>query len=397
MKVDDIKIYDKYMSSYINTENALFKAKAELVCEGESICFELFNDLKADMHTPDKVLMAKINEMFTMVNNYRRCKNNNIEDYIELIESMLVETVKCRKSLSFDNDDFTEYIKESQIVADVLFTTCKNEVDSLTLNENYNMVKSSLNNLQESLLEGFNDFISKLKESFGGKHDKIVERDGKWLKENKDNLLKANYKDIEIEVPSDIKSTFTNLINRHEIFDKNFKNVEGSYEDFYQNIKRFEDKNDNLKNGLDNYIRNGNCRREVSIKKLSGDEVKNAVADMVAYCEEFLSGKGFIENKLTSIMNDYSDIDGSLKESLLYNIPYNDLNRFSIEYLQEANDEESNSGDDLEKIKNKPVENEENKSNDRLKIFRDRRIGITVLMTVAEDRYFDYIELLKGL
>lgn len=402
MKAEDIKSYDAVMGSYIDIENKLFKARTELLYEGNDICFEIFNDLKHDINTPDKTLMMKINESFTMVNNYRRNKITDIDSYVDLIDNMLMESVKQRKDLQFVNNDHEDYVKESQIISDNLFNICKSEHEAILSNDNYNLSESSVIYINELLVEGFVDFINKIKSSFGDKHEKIVERDGEWLKDNKGKLTKMNFKDIEIEVPSDYKSTFTNLINRHEIYDKNFKDTSGSYDEFYEKIKRFEDKDGNLKNGLDNYIRNGNSRREVSLKKISGEEVKSVVESMIAYCEEFLSGKGFIESKLTNIMAEY-DGEESVKESVLYNIPYDNLKAYSLSYLQEAEEnidttvEDKNNSDDLEKVKNTPVEQKETKANDRLKIFRDRQTGITVLMTISEERYFDHIALLKGL
>lgn len=402
MKAEDIKSYDAVMGSYIDIENKLFKARTELLYEGNDICFEIFNDLKHDINTPDKTLMMKINESFTMVNNYRRNKITDIDSYVDLIDNMLMESVKQRKDLQFVNNDHEDYVKESQIISDNLFNICKSEHEAILSNDNYNLSESSVIYINELLVEGFVDFINKIKSSFGDKHEKIVERDGEWLKDNKGKLTKMNFKDIEIEVPSDYKSTFTNLINRHEIYDKNFKDTSGSYDEFYEKIKRFEDKDGNLKNGLDNYIRNGNSRREVSLKKVSGEEVKSVVEFMIAYCEEFLSGKGFIESKLTNIMAEY-DSEESVKESVLYNIPYDNLKAYSLSYLQEAEEniddtvEDKNNSDDLEKVKNTPVEQKETKANDRLKIFRDRQTGITVLMTISEERYFDHIALLKGL
>lgn len=401
MKVEDIKSYDDVMESYMNIENKLFRARTELLYEGEDICFEVFNDLKDDIYSPDKRLMMKINETFTMVNNYRRNNITDIDEYVNLIDNMLMESVKQRKKLRFDSDDYKNYIKEAQLISDNLYNIYKSEHEAMISNDNYILSESSIICMNETLVESFVDFMTKIKNSFSDKHSKIVERDGKWLKDNKDRLTKINLKDIEIEVPSDYKSTFTNLINRHEIYDKNFKDVSGSYEELHEKIKRFEDGNGNLKNGLENYIRNGNSRREVSLKKISGMEVKSVVEAMVTYCEEFLSGKGFIESKLTNIMAEY-DGEENVKESLLYNIPYNNLNAYSISYLQEADgntdiDQEENNNDDLEKVKNTPVEHKETKSNDRIKIFRDRQTGITVLMTISEERYFDHINLLKGL
>ena len=53
-------------------------------------------------------------------------------------------------------------------------------------------------------------------------------------------------------------------------------------------------------------------------------------------------------------------------------------------------------------LEDEPVDDEENTDNmdnvqDNNRGLRDRQVGIAVLLTVAEDRYFDYIQILRGL
>ena len=58
--------------------------------------------------------------------------------------------------------------------------------------------------------------------------------------------------------------------------------------------------------------------------------------------------------------------------------------------------------DDNMGLEDEPVDDEENTDNmdnvqDNNRGLRDRQVGIAVLLTVAEDRYFDYIQILRGL
>ena len=413
MIVNNIKQYDEYMNSYIDIEKKIFKTKIELC---ESICFEVLSDLKDDIKTPDIKLMNKINESFTMVNNYRRQQNIDLDKFNIILDDLLIETMNCINNLNINDNCYLSYVQESKLIADYYYLIMESELNSYYTNTKYNLARNKRNEMNDILLEGVGEFLSKIKSSFGDKHEKILARDGKWLKSNKKKILDQNFEEIELEVPSDNKVSFANIINRHDTFDKNFKNMDISYDEFYENIRRFEDKSGNLKNGLDNYIRNGNSRREISLNKVSGDEAKQVVENMISYCEEFLSGKGFIESKLTDIINECNDYD-NVKESLLFDVPYNELNKYTLEYILEAKEEENLDDIDPDKLaeedkepkEDNPKEKEDNKeekneeetpesnADDKSKILRDRQTGITVLMTVAEERYFDYIDLLKGL
>jgi hypothetical protein len=64
---------------------------------------------------------------------------------------------------------------------------------------------------------------------------------------------------------------------------------------------------------------------------------------------------------------------------------------FSDENMDEEEEdlEDDTDVDDEEKSEEAPKENKHG--------IKDRQIGIAVLLTVAEERYFDYINILKGL
>ena len=260
-------------------------------------------------------------------------------------------------------------------------------------------IVTELNKL-ENLLEGSN--ASKVKSMFIDKHEKITQRDKKWLEKNKKKLLALDFEGIELEVLSDYKVTFEQLLNRHNIFDKIFVNSDNNVE---EKIRRFKDKNDNLKNGLDNYFRTGTSRREIGLRKVQGDEAKLVVENMIAYCESFLSGRQFLEDKMNSIIVYANDMN-STKESLS-----------PIELLKsllEASSEENKEDKNIDKKENKEedlnTESEEENAEQEEEIeagtevkkssedtILDRQTGVTVLLTVAEERYFDYINILKGL
>lgn len=299
------------------------------------------------------------------------------------------------------------------------------------INENF----SNYNIITEGVSDKISEFLSGLKSKFSSKHEKIVNRDGEWLKSNKDKLKKLNFKDTTIEVPSDFKVTFTQLLNRYDIFEKNFK-TNSSDEELANNTARFRDKNGNLKNGIENYYRTGNSRREVSLKKLSDNEIKENIVLFIDYCEEFLSGKGFIDEKISKLMEEgledteksevkesvymilksygillEADVPKNIDDKKVYNKD-NSVKKHDdiIPSKKENNPKDDNTDEDDSDLNdetsdednlddNTDVDDDKEKEDTKNIVNRvqDRKDALTVLMTICESRYFDYIDLLKGL
>ena len=327
-------------------------------------------------------------------------------------------------------------------------------------NINVNNVIDRLNHLEDILTENTIS-VSKIKSSFLNKHERILQRDKSWLNKNKKKISGLNFEEIEIEVPSDYKVTFEQLLNRHGIFDKAFTNQNdgGSLDD---KLRRFEDKKGDLKNGLDNYLRTGTSRREIGMRKLKGEDARFAIDNMIAYCESFLAGKQYLEEKMNNIIVSISDNsvkestspietlkillekDNSLKEiedtsQELDNLSTkNKKSDKPVEKDQNNNDDQKSTknqsaeqaADDLvdeesipepknnkqEVNKDKSAEQaaddlideesipesdkEQGANNEESKQTRgieDRQLGVAVLLSIAEERYFDYINILKGL
>ena len=312
-----------------------------------------------------------------------------------------------------------------------------------------------LNDLESLLTEGVEISISKIKLGFLNKHDKIIQRDKKWLSQNKKKILNLDYTEVELEVLSDYKVTFEQLLNRHNIFDKIFVNSENVENDLTDKLRRFEDKNADLKNGLDNYYRTGTSRREIGLRKIKGDEAKLAVENMVAYCESFLTGRQFLEEKMNTIIVAIND--SSVQESLspIYKLKIlledksevadienaakdlknpksksknedtkndemetenkedntNDKstkNKSDIEDIENTSDEledaddefeDSDNGEDIDDVENDEDDNTDQQTDDSTpqRSIKDREVGMAVLLTITEERYFDYINILKGL
>lgn len=422
MKINDVIECSELIETFGAMEIMVLNTKYNIINESSMnrVSYEMLNDLKDDLYNLMEGVKAYtreymdtnriINESFTMINKHKRM-NSDVIVFESLLDDMLIGFINKRKSIKFDGDT----VYESFICnLDTIYDNYITETASIESGSDIRMT---------GLMEGIGAILNNIKSAFSSKHDKIVTRDQKWLKDNKKKLIGLDYTDVELEVPSDYKVSFASLINHHDIFDKNFKSADAG-----DKIKRFEDKSGNLKNGLDNYFRTGSSRREIGLRKVSGDEAKNVVKSMIDYCSDFLSGKKFIEDKLDAINNEVDDSkDEVVKEHSLSAYLKGDgeelvsdkkgINVFDNSIMEASDDagkdDPKNDDDDLgleddpiddidtednkdEKTK-EDVKDETDDAKDANSVARDRQTGITVLMTIAEERYFDYIEILKSL
>lgn len=386
--------------------------------------------LESERFVKDEVVKDLILEFNTQVN---KLNDDNKRD----IMYSSISSINSLKKEIHSSGSFSDHLLE------LYFAVRKQRIKNVVLEESYIDIEgylldkqfvdlnenfSNYNIITEGVGDKISEFLSNLKNKFGSKHEKIVARDGEWLKSNKDKLKKKNFKDTTIEVPSDFKVTFTQLLNRYDIFEKNFKKA-STDEELKDNTARFRDKNGNLKNGIENYYRTGNARREVTLKKLSDNEIKENIILFIDYCEEFLSGKGFIDDKINNLIGEsIENTERSEVKESVYSIirsygilleaevpkniddktVYNDDNTVKkhddiVPSKKEKNekdetDDDNPVDDEIESDEN-DESTEEEKDDTKVVVDRiqDRKDALTVLMTISEARYFDYIDLLKGL
>ena len=381
----DLKEY--LIESFNGLEPIIEINQRDYIYENTMSILNTFSNIKKSENDVDVVIeeLSKLSQSL-IYNSKKIYMENSKSDYLDTINNVYL--YEANKIIDFNNDLYSKEI------------TCLNE--SLTIDSN-ELFNNSVTGLMEGLVGKISETLTKIKAGFGNKHDKIVERDKKWLASNKKNILSKNYDEIQLEVLSDNKVTFENLLNRHNMFDKIFVNS-SNQEDISSKLTRFEDKNGNLKNGLDNYFRTGASRREIGLRKVEGQEAKTAVENMIAYCESFLAGKKFLEEKVNNILSDLDKVE--VQESTGYShIFRGTFNPYKITSLLEVTKEDEMDNLDLEEddIDGKSKDNKQDEKNkveevkDNNRGMKDRQTGIAVLLTVAEERYFDYIQILKGL
>ena len=428
MKIKNICLYDKLIENLQYNLNEINQVRYTIQFENDELIInEMIDDLRNNLIESFKSLDN------ILVNNQKQYIYDNIniiyktlhdEYHIENLNK-LYESINLNfKNNYFDNDyenDFNDII-ENYIRYSQKIINCNNDlyrkefmILSEQLNANFDdLYNNTVTGLMEGLIESISNILNKIKAGFGNKHDKILLRDKEWLKSNKKKILNLDYSSIELEVVNDYNITFEGLLNRHNIFDKHFVNSNNK-DKLIDLLRRFEDKKGDIKNGLDNYFRTGNSKREIGLRKVSGDDAKTVVENMVNYCENYLAGRKFLDEKIDNVTNELSNnnIQEVTDYSQIFKHEFNPykhitLEKFSdVKFNDEAVDQEQELNeddmvDDNMGLEDEIDDNENNNDNieetqDNNRGMRDRQIGIAVLLTVAEERYFDYIQILRGL
>jgi hypothetical protein len=416
MRIKNINTYELIMENLYFSLNEINKTLYNTLLEdNEYICNEMCKDLKNSLIESFKNLEPNLlnNQKEYIYENMRNIHNTfynlEIKDIREKLSKLYESIDSSSKSIymEFDYNDDLNYIYESYIslnqrIMNVNKELYRKEYMILTeqINEDFiNVYNKNIEYLSEGLIGKISEFLGRIKNGFGNKHNKILNRDKKWLVSNKKNLLNMDYSNVELEVVSDYNITFEGLMQRHNIFDKNFINSNNK-DKLPDLLRRFEDKKGDIKNGLDNYFRTGSSKKEIGMRKVSGDDAKTAVENMIDYCENFLAGKKFLDEKIDNITKSLSDL--GVKEtsdySMLFGYEYNPYKYITLEANGDFNIEfdEDNDGD-FDEDEQPEEKNNMNEIKENGRGIRDRQVGIAVLLTVTEERYFDYIKILKGL
>ena len=360
----------------------------------------------------DKIISELINLNKILIEYYNKIEE---EQYNEIVYEMIYDLKYIIKesilNSNYYDHDMNYFVLENYHIIRKIYdkdkilesiNTISNNINKYLLSINYNDNIILENNIfkdyklvTEGLISNITKSLSNIKSGFGDKHDKLVKRNKNWLKTNKKVILSKDFDEIELEILSDNKITFEGLLNRHNIFDKIFVNSSNN-NDLTSKLTRFEDKHGDLKNGLDNYFRTGTSRREIGLRKVSGEEAKTAVENMIEYCESFLAGRSYLDEKINNIIISVNET--KVKESYNYISPYR---TYTLkEALEDDDDIDKYITDDTEGFEDeqpKDENNTEEETNKETRGLKDRQIGIAVLMTVAEERYFDYMNILRQL
>lgn len=380
------------IEAYSNIECMICEATENILVESENIIIkEMITDLENDINK-NISLFEKNSKVYSEMNRSiekliylkKGIRTNNFDLIIESLNNTLCDVINTRNKYKSDSRLENIFIDNAKLIANSRLTNSINHL-KYNINESYSYTEENI------LLEAdsnANNNLEKIKGLFGSKHDKIVARDKKFIDSLKDN--KKISADMELEVPDDNNVDFEKLVSRYDNFIKNISRNP-------DNVNKFSDKNKDLKNGLDNYFRTGSSRKESGTKKMSGDNAITAVSNMIEYCKAYINNKNTIISKIDDITSDNSDVK---KESFII-----------FEANEQENKDESlsnNAKDDTKKEDNKQ-NNEDQNDNDNKKQNneddnenkndnnKNKQIGLNTFLTIIEQRYFDYIGILRSL
>jgi len=405
-------------------------SKGHLCLESLSIITNL------DLSNNDKVIES-LNNLITFREEYisTNTKNNN-DDFINMVN----ETYSTVEKIIYDmyneiydiETDYIETLIESiDVILEAPGTAAVKAVGSTTFKAGKAVAKGA-NTVWQALL----NLIKNIREAFMSKHKKITERDAAWLKENTKLLTTMNMTNLEINIHSDYKRSFSDAHatykNFSQIVDSNFQSF-NKYEDFTAKIKQFTDSNGDLKTGLSNRYRTGNVNSEYSINNMKGNAINNAVRYLIQYCNDFIANfntiskdikdsENFIkkvqtQSKLRGVNEGYCYIEESLycdtELGLIFDFDYVlEQEDNSANNTQQTNNTTTNTNVNTTEVKkeedkvgvtkrNEVKETTDKMSNDKLSIYnkicRDKHMALTTFMTTSEKKYFESITILRGL
>ena len=396
-RVFDVNDISNIIESYSNIECMICETIENILLESEDfIIKEMVHDLENDINNTidlfkdnGKVYSEMNRSIEQLVYLKKGLRTNNIDLIVESLNNSLCDVINMRNKYTSNYRLDNIFVENAKIIANNKLTNKINHL-KYAINESYSYIEENI------LLEADNNSnnnLDKIKGLFGSKHDKIVARDKKFLDGLKDN--KKISADMELEVPDDNNVGFDKLISRYDNFIKSISRDN-------DNVSKFSDKNGDLKNGLDNYFRTGSAKKESGTKKMSGDAAITAVSNMIEYCKAYLDNKNTILGKMDDMVSNSSD--AKTESYIIFEANNNDSNTSLSDSIKEDDKQNTDNNDTNNKDENKTDNNDannkdENKEEDTNKndVNKNKQIGINTLLTIIEQRYFDYIEVLRSL
>lgn len=340
-----------------------------------------------------------------------------IENYLNIADIMLQESLSymCIESLYvIDCLENMRIVTEANEKPENNSTVNRNR-DKLSnsVKDNVKKVGSKTKQVGNKILSRLKEFLNKVKTMFKQKIEKLKARDLKWLQENKKAILNAKVDNLEVNVNSDYKDSYNNMVMRCDKYLNLYNGMK--YDDpsldvkLERNTKNYADKEGNLKQGLINFYRTGQPKKEVSIVTLRGNEIKNNLDDLYNYCTSFLSNSNAVFKQIQDLERKLNEIERVMdKRNITENFCYieNDLlTNTDLALCENFHLLLESDSEDKPKIgvqQRNETEEETSKLSDKgvsgyNKMFRDEHMGLTAFLTAAEQKYFETIKILRAI
>lgn len=365
--------------------------------------------------------------------------NNKISDFnasIEGIYNDLANNTYINSILEFYNDYLNFICEESLfMVSSMESMYILTEADEKTVEDrakeqrpsaklnNSNNDSNQSKNTKESISqkgrevfkkvwETIKAFFTKLTTLFSDKATKIKKKDEDWLKGIDKRIKQLDVSNIEIDVYEGVSKSYNDSVNKLTPITTKLHSLktDGQIHEMSKIITdKYRDNNDNLKQGIINYMRTGNPKKEMSIVTIKGSQITSTLESMRKYCLDYISDAG----RLQKIIKDGENFAKRLeKEASRRNVAtesycfieecdYTQTELILCEnyyVLLEADDKKETPGvrtvGDAKDIAN----NMDDKSlSSYTKAVRDEQVVVSALLTALEGRYFEYIKILRSL
>lgn len=342
-----------------------------------------------------------INDDYGVIECYVSLSNTIIDDKLSYMCEESSYIIECLENMKIVTE------AEAEVKGSGDNNTNTNNNDS---NENKTKkVGAGIKKIANTVLQKIKEFLKKIKNIFKEKVTKLRERDLKWLNENKKAILNAKVDDLEVNVHNDYNETLQTMADRANKFDNAFAGMRLEDSSLASKIeekeKQYSDKNGDLRQGLMNYYRTGDPKKEKTVVTLRGSQIKGALNRMHDYCIDFL---GSYNNNIRLVNDIERRITAHEKEMARRNI----TEGFCLvedDYIQNTDlalcenfhallENEQKVG-----VSKRNVENEEAKGrsdkelSNNTKHLRDQQLGCSTFLTTAEAKYFELIKILRSI
>lgn len=344
-----------------------------------------------------------INDDYGVIECYVALANTIINDKLSYMCEESSYVIECLENMKIVTEAETE-VKGKADSNTNTDTTDSNE-------NNTKKVGGGIKKIANTVLQKIKEFLKKIKNIFKEKITKLRERDLNWLKENKKAILNAKVDDLEVNVHNDYNETLQVMADRANKFDNAFAGMRLDMNAFASKIeekeKQFSDKNGDLRQGLMNFYRTGDPKKEKTVVTLRGSQIKGVLERMYDYCVNFL---GSYNSNIRLVNELERRIAAHEKEMANRNI----TEGFCLvedEYIENTdlalcenfhtlleNENEPKVGVSKRNIENEEAKGRSDKElSNNTKHLRDQQLGCSTFLTTAEAKYFELIKILRAI
>lgn len=444
-----LEYFDKVNESYFRMEKERIQGFHQYMkCENLNILKESINEyLKnsvAILGLMDKEVdiitnIVDVNKLFRqreidvtgivhIVEKVSKTVNKSVDDFNFMMKDIYSDDIAAENYINatalYTNETLIHMCEESlfilsslesmHIVTEADNTEEDNKPGVKSTGENNNNVKSKESisakgkRIASNIWQKLKDFFKRIRDMFINKINSLRKRDSGWLKDNKSKIANINTDGVIIDVYSDIDKGFSGVGNQLSSITNKLNNLKLD-ENIYENSKKITDKyrdsNGNLRQGTMNFMRSGNAKNEPKLISIKGSQISTTLSKMHSYCEEYLAKYKSLEKVIQDGEKRITKMEQGMKYSNVatesYSLIEDDLYINTDLFLCENFNVLLEAGETG--VRNDNISNENGSRagggsatiSNLTKVVRDEQIIANAAITVLEQKYFEYIKILR--